>query len=121
MDLKTLNDVQITRRYRQRFVIGILLLLVLAFPAAIHSFSAIQGLFNRPSDWIPADMQVRIEFDDFSRRFSVADLLLISWDGAKLGADELIRQVKGGIYDLSELLTARHFSHLAMSRFKPVL
>lgn len=89
VDLKTLNDVQITRRYRQRFVFGILLMVVLAFPSAIHSFSAIQGLFNRPSDWIPADMQVRIEFDDFSRRFSVADLLLISWDGAKLGADEL--------------------------------
>jgi len=89
VDLKSLNDVQITRRYRRRFVFGVLLMIVLAFPAAIFSFSAIQGLFNRPSDWIPADMQVRVEFDDFSRRFSVADLVLVSWDSAKLGATDL--------------------------------
>jgi len=89
VDLNTLNDLQITRRYRRRFVFGILLMLVIAFPAAMFSFSAIQGLFNRPSDWIPADMPVRVEFDDFSRRFSVADLVLVSWDSAKLGAADL--------------------------------
>lgn len=89
MDLKTLNDQHITRRYRRRFVLGVLALVVLAVPAAVHSFVAVSSLFNRPSDWIPADMPVRVAFDDFARRFSVTDLVLVSWEGAKLESQEL--------------------------------
>jgi len=89
VDLKTLNDEQITRRYRRFFAIGSFIIILLAFPAAFHSSLAIKNLFNRPSDWIPEDQPVRIEYDDFSRRFSVADLVLVSWDGAELGSEPL--------------------------------
>jgi uncharacterized protein len=89
VDLKTLNDGQIARRYRRRFIFGVVVMLLMAVPVAFRSYSAINGLFNRPSDWIPADMPVRVAFDDFAKRFSVTDLIMISWDGADLGSPEL--------------------------------
>ncbi len=89
VDLKTLNDDNITRRYRRRFFCGVLAVLALAFPAAVHSFVAISSLFNRPADWIPADLPVRIAFDDFAKRFSVTDLVMIAWDGAQLDSVDL--------------------------------
>jgi len=94
VDLKTLNDDQITRQYQWRFSIGAIAIVLLAFPAAYHSYQAISNLFNRPSDWIPADMPVRVEFDDFARRFSVTDLLLVSWDGADLDSAQLDNATK---------------------------
>lgn len=89
MDLDTLNDGQITKRYRRRLVFGIGLLVIFALPVATFSSKAIAQLFNRPSDWIPADMPVRVEFDDFASRFSVTDLVMVGWDGAVLGSPEL--------------------------------
>lgn len=89
VDLKTLNDGLIARHYRLRFAFGVIVMLLMAVPVAVHSHSAINSLFNRPSDWIPADMPVRVAFDDFARRFSVTDLIMIGWDGADLGAAEL--------------------------------
>jgi predicted RND superfamily exporter protein len=89
VDLKTLNDDAISKRYRRRFALGVLALLLLSFPAAVHSFVAISSLFNRPADWIPEEMPVRMEFDDFARRFAVSDLVMLAWDGAVLGSEEL--------------------------------
>lgn len=94
MDLKKLNDDQITRQYQWRLAIGAITILLLAFPATFHSYQAVSTLFNRPSDWIPADMPVRVEFDDFARRFSVTDLLLVSWDGADLDSAQLDEATK---------------------------
>ena len=89
MDLRTLNDGSITRKYQRRLAVGIPLLVLLAFPAVIYSYRAITQLFNLPSAWIPADLPVRIDFDDFSRRFSVTDIVLAAWDGAELGSEQL--------------------------------
>ena len=89
VDLDTLNDGQITKRYRRRLVFGIGLLVILALPVAMFSSKAISQLFNRPSDWIPADMPVRVEFDDFASRFSVTDIVMVGWNGALLGSPEL--------------------------------
>ncbi len=61
----------------------------MAWPAAVDSHSAVTSLFNRPSDWIPADLPVRVEFDDFARRFSVTDLVMVSWDGADLDSQQI--------------------------------
>ena len=89
MDLKKLNDDEITGRYQRRFAVGAVAVVILAFPAAIYSFFAVTGLFNRPADWISADTPVRIAFDDFTSRFSVTDLVLVSWEGAQLGSPQL--------------------------------
>jgi uncharacterized alpha-E superfamily protein len=42
-------------------------------------------------------------------------------DGNLPALDELLRQLKGSLYDISELLSAHYFSHLAVSRFTPSL
>lgn len=89
MDLDTLHDGQIAKRYRRRLVLGIGVLVILALPVATFASKAISQLFNRPSDWIPADMPVRVEFDDFASRFSVTDIVMVGWDGALLGSPEL--------------------------------
>ncbi len=89
MDLRRLNDERISRHYQARLFIGCILILLLAAPTAMYAFRAIDGLFNRPSDWIPTDMAVRRDFDDFASHFSVTDLVLVSWDGADVEGDQL--------------------------------
>lgn len=89
MDLRRLNDQRITRHYQVRLLIGGVLILLLAAPCAFFAYQAINGLFNRPSDWIPTDMEVRRDFDDFAAHFSVTDLVLVSWDGANVDGEQL--------------------------------
>ncbi len=89
MDLTTLNDAKIATRYRRRFWLGALIVLLLAGPAAIHSHDAIIGLFNHPVDWIPASEPGRVDFDEFANRFSVTDMVQVSWDGAAIGSPSL--------------------------------
>ncbi len=89
MDLGRLNDHKLTRHYQIRLFIGGLLILLLAAPSALYAYQAINGLFNRPSDWIPTDMEVRRDFDDFAAHFSVTDLVLLSWDNAHVDGEQL--------------------------------
>ncbi len=89
MDLRRLNDQKLTRHYHARLFIGSVLILLLAAPSAFYAYKAINGLFNRPSDWIPTDMEVRRDFDDFAAHFSVTDLVLLSWNDANVNGEQL--------------------------------
>lgn len=51
---------------------------------------------------------------------SVADLSARDQDGNMLPLEELLRQLKGEIYDISDALTEVHFSHVASARFETV-
>ena len=77
-------------RYIRRMQIGAALILLLAIPAAIHSKAAIDSLLNVPPDWVPDSLPEKAEFNELSRRFSVADVLLVSWPEAKLGSESLV-------------------------------
>ena len=47
------------------------------------------------------------------------DLAARDSDGNLAALEELLRTLKGNLFDLSALLTAHHFSHVPISRFKP--
>ncbi|MEM9826113.1 MAG: MMPL family transporter [Planctomycetota bacterium] len=78
------DDGSLRRHYFRRLAIGVALLAMLAVPAAIHSKAAIDSLHNSPADWLPDGVPVKARFNEFSERFDVSDLLLISWPGATL-------------------------------------
>ncbi len=80
-------------RYLRRFKFGIALILLLASPCAYYSMDAIHHLFNRPPDWVPDSIPEKAEFNDFVERFSVAEIVMVSWDGAELGSNELAQAV----------------------------
>ncbi len=86
-----MSDDDLQQRYYRRLKVGALLLILLALPAAIHSHAAIGSLFNRPSDWLPDDLEVKQDFNKFVENFSGADIVMVSWDGAVLGSDSLDR------------------------------
>ncbi len=77
------------QKYLRRFKVGVVLLALLAVPAIFHSHAAIESLFNRPSDWIPNTVPEKIEFDDFVKNFSAADLIMIAWEGSDLDSVSL--------------------------------
>ncbi len=77
------------QKYLRRFKVGVVLLALLAVPAIFHSHAAIESLFNRPSDWIPNTVPEKIEFDDFVKSFSAADLIMIAWEGSDLDSVSL--------------------------------
>ena len=78
-------------RYLRRFKIGVGLLILLAVPAIVHSHAAIESLLNHPAEWVPDSLPEKAEFNEFSKRFSVNDIVMLSWPGAKLDAPELDR------------------------------
>lgn len=77
-------------RYLRRMRMGAVVLLVLAIPALIHSRAAILSLLNSPPDWVPDTLPEKAAFNELSERFSVADILLVSWPGADLGSTGLL-------------------------------
>ncbi|GAA4467712.1 efflux RND transporter permease subunit [Novipirellula rosea] len=77
------------RRYLRRLAIGVGLLLVLAIPAILHSHAAIESILNRPPDWVPDSLPEKAEFNEFTHRFSAADVILMGWDGSDLGSESL--------------------------------
>lgn len=77
------------QKYLRRFKVGVVLLALLAVPAIFHSHAAIESLFNRPSDWIPNTVPEKIEFDDFVKNFSAADLIMVAWEGSDLDSVSL--------------------------------
>ena len=83
------EDESLRQRYLRRFRLGCVLLALLAIPAVLHSHAAITSLLNLPEDWIPDSLPEKIEFNDFVRRFSVADVVMIAWDGADLESASL--------------------------------
>ncbi|WP_168565509.1 efflux RND transporter permease subunit [Crateriforma spongiae] len=80
---------QIAQRYRRRLTIGVVLLVILAVPAVIHTKSAMDGLVNRPPNWLPDDLPEKVVFNRFMTRFDLADLLMVSWEGADLQSPQL--------------------------------
>lgn len=87
MPLKSLADQATT--YRVRFCIGLLAVCILAPLAARDSARALSTMYNAPALWLPEDMPVRKQYDDFSKLFQGQDVLMIGWDGAKIGAEEV--------------------------------
>ena len=77
------------QRYLRRFVVGIVILMLLAVPAVWHSHAAIDSLFNRPSEWIPDTVEEKVEFDAFVNNFAAADLIMIAWEGSDLNSESL--------------------------------
>jgi uncharacterized alpha-E superfamily protein len=54
------------------------------------------------------------------REAPVADLSARDQDGNMPPLDDLLRQLKGELYDISDALTELHFSHVSSSRFQTV-
>jgi predicted RND superfamily exporter protein len=76
-------------RYLRRLKVGAVLLVLLAFPAALHSKAAIESLFNRPSDWVPDSLPEKAQFNDFTDHFPVAELIMVAWEESDLGSPSL--------------------------------
>ena len=83
------TQVDYRRRYRRQLVVGLILIALLAIPAAYHSHLAIKSMRNRPADWVPDSIPVKAAFNDFSKRFDVSDLLLIAWPGSNVGSESI--------------------------------
>lgn len=83
------DDNELRKRYLRRMVAGGFLLALLAIPAVIHSHAAVNGLLNRPIDWVPDSLPAKATFNDLCQRFVVSDSILISWPGATLKSDGL--------------------------------
>ena len=83
------EDRLLRRKYIRRMVGGILLLALLVPPAIVHSHAAINGLLNRPIDWVPNSLTEKAQFNDLCRRFIVSDGVLLSWPDAKLQSEGL--------------------------------
>ena len=79
----------LTRGYLRRLRIGIVVLVLLAIPAIVHSDAAIRSLYNRPSDWVPDSLPEKAEFNDFAEHFEVADLIMVAWEESKLDSVSL--------------------------------
>lgn len=74
----------LAKRYLLRLKIGVVLLVLLAIPAIVHSAAAIKSLYNRPADWVPDSLPEKAEFNDFLQHFSVADLVMVGWEDSDL-------------------------------------
>tara|TARA_R110002049_G_scaffold47902_1_gene138417 strand:+ start:124992 stop:127412 length:2421 start_codon:yes stop_codon:yes gene_type:complete len=83
------EDDSLRQRYLRRFKVGIALLALLSIPAVIHSHAAISGLLNLPPQWVPDSLPEKAEFNDFVRRFSVADVVMIAWPDSDLESKSL--------------------------------
>ncbi|KAA1262409.1 MMPL family protein [Rubripirellula obstinata] len=75
--------------YLRRLKLGVVLLVLLALPAIFHSKAAIETLYNRPSDWVPDSLPEKIQFNDFTEHFSVADLIMVAWQESDLDSPSL--------------------------------
>ncbi len=82
--MNQLSEAQLKRRYFRQFLIGVVVLGVLLVPAIIHSGAALGTLRNLPALWLPRDMDTRKDFFKFIEQFSVTDLVLVTWPGARL-------------------------------------
>ncbi|MEO1529204.1 MAG: MMPL family transporter [Planctomycetota bacterium] len=85
------DETGLRRRYLRRMYVGIALLIACAPLAIVHSHAAINGLLNRPIDWVPDSLPEKAAFNDLCRRFVVSDGVLISWPGATLESEGLAR------------------------------
>lgn len=92
MPLKSLAD-QATS-YRVRFCIGLVAVCILAPLAIRDSARALGTMYNAPALWLPEDMPVRKQYDDFSKLFQGQDVLMIGWDGAKIGSESVDEAAK---------------------------
>ncbi|TWT65365.1 efflux RND transporter permease subunit [Allorhodopirellula solitaria] len=89
------------RRYRVRWFVGLIVLILLAVPATIHSAAAIATMRNVPDTWLPSTLPLKQQFMDFYERFGLIDVMFISWSGAELG-DADVREVTMLLRELSE-------------------
>ena len=90
------DETTLRRRFLRRMVAGIALLILFAPLAILHSHAAINGLLNRPIDWVPDSLPEKAAFNDLCKRFVVSDGVLISWPGATLESS--------GLRDVTETL-----------------
>ena len=75
--------------YRWRLKIGVVLMALLAVPATFHAVAAIKSLFNLPAEWVPDSLTEKAEFNDFSKHFAVADLIMVGWEESDLDSESL--------------------------------
>ena len=76
-------------RYWLRSLIGLVALLALAPLAVRDSNRALVGMLNAPASWLPPSMPVRSEYDQFRQLFRGDEFVIIGWEGAKVGSEEL--------------------------------
>ena len=75
-----------TRGIWIRFWIGITVVAVLTPLTVIDSHRALQTMFNLPANWLPPELPIRRDFDEFASLFPAEEVALISWDGCVLGS-----------------------------------
>jgi predicted RND superfamily exporter protein len=69
-----------------------LVCLVVLFPVALlGSKRTLDSTFNSPVDWVPETMPERVDWDAFSSRFQLGDVVSFSWPGAVLDSPDLQR------------------------------
>lgn len=78
------NATSLRRQYHLRLGIGVVLLLLLALPASIHSAAAIQTLRNLPSEWLPDNLPIKQEFERYVERFAIIDVVQVAWPEGNL-------------------------------------
>ncbi len=82
------------QRYLLRLKFGVGILVLMALPTAYFSFLAIDGLFNRPAQWVPDSIPVKAEFNRFVKHFSAAELVTLAWEGSDLDSPGLARSAE---------------------------
>ncbi|MFK8111766.1 MAG: RND family transporter [Rubripirellula sp.] len=87
------NEEPLHASYLRRMRLGIVVLVLLAIPAIVHSHAAINSLFNRPADWVPNSLPEKAEFNEFAKHFSVSDLIMVGWEESDLDAPSLEQAV----------------------------
>lgn len=87
------NEDPLRASYLRRMRIGIVVLVLLAIPAIVHSHAAIDSLFNRPADWVPNSLPEKAEFNRFTEHFSVSDLIMVGWKESTLEHPSLSQAV----------------------------
>ena len=75
--------------YLRRLKFGVVLIAMLAVPVAFHAVAAVQSLFNLPAEWVPDSLLEKAEFNDFAEHFSVAELIMVAWEGSDLDSESL--------------------------------
>jgi predicted RND superfamily exporter protein len=89
------------RRYLSRWLIGLVVLALLAIPSTIHSAAAIATLRNVPDQWLSPKLPLKQDFTEYIDRFGLADVMFISWPDARLGDDD-VRKVTRLLREISE-------------------
>ena len=64
--------------------VGVVAVLLLAPLALVGSQRAVATTFNSPMDWVPQSFPERVRWADFTERFQLGEVVMLSWPSATL-------------------------------------